>query len=156
MQRHDRSRANPDIVCRVDRESPPALPTHYPPSWMDACHTHTVVQPTGSGETPLSLWRQGHCILKGAVWVPFSLVVKYPPSNAGDITDAGLIPGFGRSPGGGHSNPPQYSCLENLIDRGAWGATVHRIAKNWTWLKWLSKHAGALLMQLSAEVSKQI
>jgi len=47
------------------------------------------------------------------------LVVKNPPATAGDIRDAGLIPGLGRSPGGGHGNPLQYSCLENSTDRGA-------------------------------------
>ena len=53
-------------------------------------------------------------------------VVKNPPTNAGDV---GSIPGWGRSPGGGHGNPLQYSCLENPMDRGAWCATVHRVAK---------------------------
>jgi len=48
-----------------------------------------------------------------------ALVVKNPPANAGDIRDTGSIPGLGRSPGGGHGNPLQYSCLENLMDRGA-------------------------------------
>ena len=57
------------------------------------------------------------------------LVVKNPPANAGDIRDAGSIPGLGRSLGGGHDNPPQYSCLENRKDRRAWQATVHRIEK---------------------------
>ena len=52
------------------------------------------------------------------------LVVKNPPANTGDLRDAGLIPGWGRSPGGGHGNPLQYSCLENPMDRGAWWATV--------------------------------
>ena len=47
------------------------------------------------------------------------LVVKNPPDNAGDVRDSGSIPGFGRSPGGGHGNPLQYSCLENPQDRGA-------------------------------------
>ena len=47
-------------------------------------------------------------------------VVKNLPANAGDIKDVGLIPGLGRSPGGGHRNPLQYSCLENPMDRGAW------------------------------------
>ena len=50
-----------------------------------------------------------------------ALVVKNPPTNAGDIRDVGLILGLGRSPGGGHGNPVQYSCLENLMDRGASG-----------------------------------
>ena len=65
------------------------------------------------------------------------LVIKTPPANAGDIRDAGSIPGLGRSPGGGHGNPLQYSCLENPMDRGAWWATVHRVAKSWTQLKQL-------------------
>ena len=60
------------------------------------------------------------------------LVVKNPPTNAGDIRDMGLIPGLGRSPRGGHGNPLQYSCLENPMDRGAWRATVHRVAKSGT------------------------
>ena len=47
------------------------------------------------------------------------LVVKNPPDNAGNIRNAGSIPGLGRSPGGGHGNPLQYACLENPIDRGA-------------------------------------
>ena len=53
---------------------------------------------------------------------------------------AGSIPGSGRSPGEGHSNPLQYSCLENSMDRGAWRTTVHGVAKSWTQLKWLSMH----------------
>ena len=52
--------------------------------------------------------------------------------NTGDIRDMGSIPGLGRSPGGGHGNPLQYSCLENPTDRGAWWATVHGIAKSQT------------------------
>ena len=50
-------------------------------------------------------------------------MVKNPPANAGDIRDAGSIPGSGRSSGRGHGNPLQYSCLENPMDRGAWWAT---------------------------------
>ena len=50
----------------------------------------------------------------------------------------GLIPGSRRSPGRGHGNPLQYSCLENSMDRGAWWAQVHRVSKSWTRLKWLS------------------
>ena len=50
-------------------------------------------------------------------------MVKNPSVNAGDIRDANLIPGWGRSPGGGHGNLLQYSCLENPVDRGAWWAT---------------------------------
>ena len=60
------------------------------------------------------------------------LVVKNLPGNSGDVRDMGLIPGSGRSPGGGHGNPRQYSCLENPMDREAWQATVYRVAKSWT------------------------
>ena len=57
-------------------------------------------------------------------------MVKNPPANAGDVRDAGLIPGLGRCPGGGHGNPLQYSRLEDPMDRGAWRATVHGVAKS--------------------------
>ena len=59
------------------------------------------------------------------------LVVKNLPASAGDIRDSGSVPGLGRSPGGGNGNPLQYSCLENPMDRGAWRATVHGVAKSW-------------------------
>ena len=62
-------------------------------------------------------------------------------ASAGDIKDEGLIPGSGRSPGGRNVNTLQYSCLENPMDRGAWWATVHRVAKSQTRLKGLSMHA---------------
>ena len=65
---------------------------------------------------------------------------KISPANAGDIRDAGLIPGLGKSPGEGNGNPLQYSCLENPIDRGAWQAIVHGVAKSWTWLKQVSTY----------------
>ena len=55
--------------------------------------------------------------------------VKASACNAGDL---GSIPGSGRSPGEGNGSPLQYSCLENPMDRGAWGATVHRVAKSRT------------------------
>ena len=70
-----------------------------------------------------------------------SLMVKNPPANAGDIRDASSVPGYGRSPGGGHGNLLQYSCLENPMDRGAWQAPVHRFTKSWTPLRQVSMHA---------------
>ena len=54
--------------------------------------------------------------------------------------DLGSIPGSGRSSGGGHGNPLQYACLENPLDKGAWWATVHKVAKSQIWLKQLSKY----------------
>ena len=59
---------------------------------------------------------------------------KESTCNAGDAGDSGSIPGLGRYPGGGNGNPLQYTCLENLRDRGAWWDTVHGVAKNQTWL----------------------
>ena len=56
-------------------------------------------------------------------------MVKNPPANAGDVRDTDSIPGSGRSPGGGHGDPLQDSCLENPMDRGAWWATVHGVAE---------------------------
>ena len=57
-------------------------------------------------------------------------MVKNLPANAGDVRDAGSIPGSERSPGGGFGNPLQYSCLENLMDRGAWWPMVLEVAKS--------------------------
>ena len=91
-------------------------------------------------------WTQVSCR-----WTPASqvaLVEKDLPANAGDVKDSGLIPGSGISPGGGHGNPLQYSYLENTIDRGAWRAIVHRVAKSQTQLKQLSTHTflGSILI----------
>ena len=71
--------------------------------------------------------------------IEWALVIKNSPANAGEVRDASSIPGSGRSPGGRHRNPLQYccaySCLENVMNRGAWRATVHRVAKSRTQLK---------------------
>ena len=69
----------------------------------------------------------GPCICMG---FPGGSVVKNLPANAGDIKDSGFIPGSGRSRGGRHGSPLQYSCLENPMDRGAWWAAVHGVAKS--------------------------
>ena len=61
-------------------------------------------------------------------------VSKEPACNAGDTGDSGLIPRSGRSPAGGNGNPLQYSCLKIPLDRGAWWAMLHRVAKSQTWL----------------------
>ena len=69
---------------------------------------------------------------------PGGSVSKEPDCNTGDL---GLIPESGRSPGEGNGDPLQYSCLENSMDRGAWGVTVHSVIKSLTQLKWLSMQA---------------
>ena len=63
-----------------------------------------------------------------------ALEVKNPPANAGDARDVSSILELGGSPGEGHGNPLQYSCLENVMDRGAWQATVHVVSKSPTQL----------------------
>ena len=67
-------------------------------------------------------------------------MVKNLPANAGDLRDVGLIPGSGRSAGGRHGSSLQYSSLENPVDRGAWRATVHRVARSRVQLKQRSTH----------------
>ena len=82
---------------------------------------------------------------------PGSSVIKDLPASAGDKRDVGLIPGLERSPGGGNGNPPQYSCLENSMDRGAWRVTVHGIAKSWTHSTHSTTHSESLLGHYHSE-----
>ena len=81
-----------------------------------------------------------------------SLLHTWPPPYGSDgkdtacnLGDPDLIPGWGRSPGEGNGNPLQYSCLENSMDRGAWWATDHGIAKIWTWLSYFHFHRSNLV-----------
>ena len=75
------------------------------------------------------------------IQLPWWLSGKESACNAGDTGDVGSIPGSGRSLGRGDGNSLQHSCLKNCMDRGSWQATVHRVAKSWTRLKWLITHA---------------
>ena len=69
--------------------------------------------------------------LLGEFWASqVALVGKNTPASAGDVRDAGSVPGSGSSPRRGHGNPLQCSCLENPMDRGAWRATVHKFTKS--------------------------
>ena len=89
------------------------------------------------------------CLTYRKMWVSqVALVVKNPLANAGGIRVSVSIPELGRSPGGGHGKPLQYSCLDNPMDRGAWWAAVHWIAKTWTRLKQLSMHTCIERIQL--------
>ena len=76
-------------------------------------------------------------------------MVENPPASAGHIRDMGSVPELGRSSGGGHGNPLQYSCLENPTDRRDWRATVYRVAKSGTQLKPLSTHTAHIRMELT-------
>ena len=68
-------------------------------------------------------------------------MVKNPPAKAGDTIDMGSIPGSERSSGGGHGNPPQYSCLEDPMERGAWQTTVPKAKKRQTQSNYAHTHA---------------
>ena len=70
--------------------------------------------------------------VSGGGWAPQVALELKVPASAGEVTDAGLIPGLGNPPGGGNGNPLQDSGLENPTDSGAWQATVHWVAKSWT------------------------
>ena len=95
-------------------------------------------RPSTANPQSLSLQQTWTC---SWAWSPAQLASQVALEvSAGDVRDMGSIPGLGRSPGGGHGNPFQYSCLENPTDRGAWWAIVRRVAKSWTQLKQLSMH----------------
>ena len=94
---------------------------------------------TGAGDDiptiSLRLWASGATVdlrskYKLEWGLPWWLSGKESAANAGDLRDAGLIPGSERCPGGGRDNPLQYSCLENPTDRGAWQALVHSVTQN--------------------------
>ena len=74
--------------------------------------------------------RSGTAFIGHSKGFPGGAVVKNRHANAGGAGDGGLTPGSGRSPGGGHGRPLQYSCLEKSMDRGAWKAIVHRVSEN--------------------------
>ena len=76
---------------------------------------------------------------------PAGSVVKNPPADVGDV---GSVSGSGRSPGRGNDNPLQYSCLGNLVNRGAWWATVHGVSKNWTQLNNNNNTTAKLIYQI--------
>ena len=103
----------------------------------ESIQVHVQPQPYFPVNPVIPNW-QNHIMQPGASLV--ALAVKKQPANAGDMWHVGLIPGSGRSPGGGHDNPLPYSCLENPMDRGAWQATVHRVSESRIWLKWLGMH----------------
>ena len=92
---------------------------------LDQLNTHMLKKPRPNFENLIFIH------LTHTEGFPSGSVVKIPLANAEDV---GSIPGLGRSPGGQNGNPLQYSCLENLTDRGAWQATVHSVTKSWTQL----------------------
>ena len=125
-------------------------------AWSAAVHG------VARSQTRLSHWNELNWTILPVQAYQAALVVKNQPANSGDIGDTkdtfpprpplwsvrskpGLISSLERSPGGGHGNLLQYSCLENPRDRGAWRTTVHSFAESQTWLEQLSTHAQYLV-----------
>ena len=135
---HPRTRAHthpPSDPPRAACPSLAAIPFPCSPSAL-LCFS-SCSEPPASGPRPHI--RGSIPMLNKWAWVSqVALVVKNQPDNAVDVRDRGSIPGWGRSPGGGHGNPLQCSCLENPRDRGAWWPTVHRVTQSWTRLNRLS------------------
>ena len=122
----------PDFLCQ--RNLNPALGTWY------------LYSPVGAASVFLPEFQHCHptqALLTKQVF-PVGASGKETACNAGDVREAGSIPGLERSSGGGHSTLLQYSCPENPINRGAWWAMVHRVAKSRTRLRRLSRHAHTL------------
>ena len=101
-----------------------------------------------SCEFPLCLKKRNEVLIHATV---VALVIRNPSAYAGDVRDMSSGPGWGRSHGGGHGNPLQYSCLGNPVDRGAWGATAHGTAKSRTQV---SDWACVLQRAVSCSVAK--
>ena len=89
--------------------------THYSKYWVQCSFNYRFI-----------------CLYAYVAGFPNGTMVKNPPANAGNASDTGLILGSGRSLGVGNSNPLQYSCLGNSMDRRAWRDTVHGVAKSET------------------------
>ena len=120
---------------RVRRGSEFTLPFGH--TWVWTLNWGWICQlfaPAGSRGSKQNSWGKifWECVWTYWIWDGFQL--------SGEVNDAGSIPDSGRSPGGRHGNPLQYFCLENPMDRGAWRATVDRVAKSQTLVKWLSTH----------------
>ena len=107
---------------------------------LTGIHDFTMIKVWGKSISNTYFKIINFTVIHGYKWTyQVALVVKILPANAGNLRDAGLISGSGRSPGGGHGSTFQYSCLGNPRDRYAWQATVHRVTKSQTRLK-LPKH----------------
>ena len=98
------------------------------------------------------LWRRNRLPTPVFLGFPCGWAGKEAACNAGDLSS---IPGLARSPGEENSNPLQYSCLENSLDRGAWQATVHGVTKSWTWLSNFHFHFSKYVCQQSFKIHEK-
>ena len=138
---HGVARVGHGLVIKATTHSPYKLSKLLPPSWS----LYGVLWPRFlKRHLPFYLAFELRLYLLG---FPGSTSGKEPAcQQRGHITDVGSVLGLGRSPGGEHGNPLQYSCLQNLMDRRTWQDTVLRVAKSQTWLEWL--HAYSYLAEL--------
>ena len=97
------------------------------PAAIGGAHCSQIIQTLGASATA-RLFRLQPSLPESLG--PEALVEKNPPASAGDTRETGLTPELGKSPGGRRGNPLQYSCLENVVDRGVWWATVHGVAES--------------------------
>ena len=112
---------------------------------MDRGPWHSVVHEASKSWTgPSDFHKHTYTDFQYFSGLPCCLSGKEPACNTRAAGNAGLTHGLGGSLGRGQGNPLQYSCLENTMDKGAWWATVHSVAKSWTLMKWLSMHTQAL------------
>ena len=128
---------------------------HFLPTLVQLIRTIRTTESEDAVATSNMAWMWISLFHQSVIGFPGVNVVKNTSANIGDIRDSVSIPGSERSPGGGHGNPLQYSSLENPMDRGAW-ATVHRITKSQTWLKWLRVHSRSLDIQNTSALSAPV
>ena len=110
---------------RVPKPSPWLFSSLFPPLPPTRGRAAVLIESKGDH----SVWNPDLLQNRKSSDFPGGAVIKNPPAKAGDTREAGSIPGWGRSPGGGSGNPLQHSCLEHSMDRGAWRATVHGVSK---------------------------
>ena len=139
-------------MCPLPLDPPPSLSLPFHPSRFQVVTAQDEC-PVLYSSFPLAVYFTHDCVYMLVLlsqfvilyedtqyWDLAALVIKNLSANTGDLRDMASILGSGRSPGEGHGNPLQDSCLENSMDKGAWQATVYRITKSWTQLKRLSTH----------------
>ena len=123
-----RVRSNLGSILGAGRESLLAICGSFPgPSLAGRFLVLSHATPLSEALLSHSLSRPAGAVKPASIQVV--LVVKNPPVNAGDVRDVGSIPGSGQSPGGGHGNPLQYSCLKNPMERGTWWTIVHGVTR---------------------------
>ena len=135
-----RQRFRPPVPCCVSQRRA-MLVTEKP-----------LVTELGSKWMKLYMWWSYHAFQNISMLYKLNVSTTHLPMQV-DVRDVNSVPGSGRCPGGGHGNPLQYSCLENSMDKEAWWAMVHSVAKSRTWLRRLSMHAHVTVLIYSITIT---